>query len=138
MHQRAAKADFLLHAARELAARPASKRIETRRRQENIDARSPLGSALPEQAAEEIYVVEHAERRIEIAAQPLRHIGDTAVTGSAMRGIRYVSVKHRDLAGLDLAHPGDEAEQGGLADAVGPDHSHHAAGRNIEGEVVRS
>src|SRR5262249_31502178 len=100
------------------------------------DARSPLGSALPEQAAEEIDVVEHAERRIEIAAQPLRHISDTAVTRSAMCGIRHVSVEHRDLAGLDLAHPRDEAEQGGLADAVGADHSHHAACRNIEGEVV--
>src|SRR5262249_14332312 len=53
-----------------------------------------------------------------------------------MRGIRHVSVEHRDLAGLDLAHPGDEAEQGRLADAVGPDHSHHAIGRNFEGEVV--
>src|SRR5262247_1503260 len=136
VHQRAAEADFLLHAARELAARPASKRIETRRRQENIDARSPLGSALPEQAAEEVDVVEHAERRIEIAAQPLRHISDTTVTGSAMRGVCHVSVQHRDFAGLDLAHPGDEAEQGGLADAIGPDHSHHAAGGNIEGEVV--
>src|SRR5262249_56221980 len=69
-------------------------------------------------------------------AQPLRHISDTAVTRSAMRGIRHASVQHRDFAGLDLAHPGDEAEQGGLADAVGADHSHHAAGRNIEGEVV--
>src|SRR5262249_27853415 len=86
--------------------------------------------------AEEVEVVEHAQRRIEIAAQPLRHIGDTAVTRSAMRGIRHVAVQHRDFAGLDLAHPGDEAEQGGLADAVGPDHPHHAAGGNIEGEVV--
>src|SRR5262249_47433489 len=103
---------------------------------EHVDARSPLGPALPEQAAEEVDVVEHAERRIEIAAQPLRHIGDTAVTRSAMRGIRHVSVEDCDFAGLDLAHPGDEAEQGGLTDTVGPDHSHHAAGRNIEGEVV--
>src|SRR5262245_42800211 len=53
-----------------------------------------------------------------------------------MRGIRHVSVQHRDVAGLDLAHPGDEAEQGGLADAVGPDHPHHAIGGNIEGEIV--
>src|SRR5262245_62590132 len=106
MHQRAAEADFLLHAPRELAARPASKRIETCRRQELVDARSALGSALPEQAAEEVDVVEHAERRIEIAAQPLRHIGDTAVTRSAMGGNRHDSVEKRTYAGLDLAHPG--------------------------------
>src|SRR5262245_3882662 len=136
VHQRAAEADFLLHAARELAAWPAGKRIETCCRQELVDARSPLGSALPEQAAEEVDVVEHAESGIEIATKALRHVGDTAVTRSAMRGIRHASVEHRDVAGLDLAHPGDEAEQGGLADAVGPDHSHHAPGGNIEGEVV--
>src|SRR5262249_14050321 len=110
VHQRAAEADFLLHAARELAARPASKRIKTCRRKENIDARAGLPGRLAEQAAEEIDVVENAEHGIELAAQPLRHIGDTAVTGSAMRGIRHVSVEHRDFAGLDLAHPGDEAE----------------------------
>src|SRR5262249_3841861 len=96
----------------------------------------PLGPALPEQAAEEVDVVEHAERRIEIAAQSLWHIRDTAVTGSAMRGIRHVSVQHRDFAGFDLAHPGDESEQGGLADTIGADPSHHAIGMNIEGEVV--
>jgi hypothetical protein len=32
----------------------------------------PLGCTLPEQAAEEVDVVEDTERRIEIAAQPLR------------------------------------------------------------------
>src|SRR5262249_6678920 len=136
VHQRAAQADFLLHAARELAARPASKRIETCRRQENIDARAALRRRLTEQAAEEIDVVKNAERPIEIAAEPLRHVSDTAVTCSTMRNIGHVSVEHRDFAGLDLAHPGDEAEQGELADAVGPNHSHHAIGRNIEGEVV--
>ena len=77
-----------------------------------------------------------AERRIEIAAKPLRHVGDTAVTRPAMVLIRHVSVEHHDLAGLDLAHPGDEGEQGGLADAIGSDQSRHALGRNIEREVV--
>ena len=50
--------------------------------------------------------------------------------------IRHVSVEHHDFAGLNLAHAGDEGEQGGLADAIGPDQSRHALGRNIEGEVV--
>src|SRR5215831_8839500 len=136
MHQRAAQADFLLHAARELAARPASKRIETCCGQENVDARSPLGSALPEQAAEEIDVVEHAERRIEIAAQPLRHISDTAVTGSAMRGIRDVSIENGHLAALDLADAGHKPEQRRFANAIRPDHPDHAMGGNIERDVV--
>ena len=50
--------------------------------------------------------------------------------------VRHVSVEHHDLAGLNLAHAGDQGEQGGLADAVGPDQSRHALGRNIEGQVV--
>ena len=50
--------------------------------------------------------------------------------------VRHIAVEHHDLAGLNLAHPGDEGEQGGLADAVGPDHPHHAVGGNIEGQVV--
>jgi hypothetical protein len=49
---------------------------------------------------------------------------------------RHVPVEHDDLAGLDLAHAGDERQQGRLADAVGSDHSYHALGRNLEGEVV--
>ena len=136
VHQRAAEADFLLHAARELAAWSIRKRVEPGGFQELVDALAPLGCALPEQATEEVDVVEDAERRIEIAAKPLRHVGDAAVARPAMALVRHVAVEHHDLAGLNLAHPGDEGEQGGLADAVGPDHPHHAVGRNIEGQVV--
>ena len=136
VHQRAAEADFLLHAARELAAWSVRKRVEPRGFQKFVDARAPLGCALAEQAAEEVDVVKYAERWIEIAAQPLRHVGNAAVTCPAMMLIRHVSVEHHDFAGLYLAHPGDQGEQGGLADAIGPDHSHHTLGRNIEGQVI--
>ena len=113
-----------------------AKRVEPGGFQKLVDARVPLGRALPEQPAEEVDVVENAERRIEIAAKPLRHVGDAAVTRPAMVLVRHVSVEHHDFAGLNLAHPGDEGEQSGLADAVGPDQSRHALGGNIEGEVV--
>ena len=136
VHQRAAEADFLLHAARELAAWSIRKRVEPGGFQKLVDALAPLGRALAEQAAEEVDVVEHAERRIEIAAKPLRHVGNAAVARPAMVLVRHVSVEHHDLAGLNLAHPGDEGEQGGLADAIGPDQPRHALGRNIEGQVV--
>src|SRR6476620_1805487 len=53
-----------------------------------------------------------------------------------MAHIRHVAVYHHDPAGLNLAHPRDQGEQGGLADAIGPDHPHHAVGRNIEGQVI--
>src|SRR6476646_9435674 len=137
MHQRAAEADFLLHAARELAAWPISERVESRGFQQVVDARATLSRALTEQAAEEVDVVEHAQRRIEIAAQPLRHVGNAAVTRPAMVLIRHVAVEHNDFAGLNLAHASDKGEQGGLADAVGPNQSRHAPARNLEGEVVQ-
>ena len=92
--------------------------------------------ALAEQAAEEVDVVEHAERRVEIATQPLRHVGDAPVTRPAMVLIRHVAVEHRDFAGLNFAHPRNEAEQSGFADAVGPDQSRHAVGRNFEREII--
>jgi hypothetical protein len=136
VHQRAAETDLLLHAARQLAARPFCKRIEPGRRQELVDARTALGGALAEQAAEEIDVVEDAERRVEIAAKPLRHGGDAAVARPAMGSVRHVSVEDRNLAALDLAHARHKREQRGLADAVRPDHPDHAPSGNIEREVV--
>src|SRR5581483_6418122 len=65
MHQGAAETDLLLHAARELAARTVAERVKARGFQQLLDAGATLGHALAEQAAEEIDVVEHAERRIE-------------------------------------------------------------------------
>ena len=50
--------------------------------------------------------------------------------------IRHISIEHHYLAGLNLAHPGNQGEQSGLANAVGPDHSHHALRGNIECQVV--
>ena len=47
MHQRAAEADFLLHAARELAAWPISERVESRGFQQVVDARATLAAPWP-------------------------------------------------------------------------------------------
>src|SRR5208282_2073766 len=113
-----------------------SKRVKSRGFEKLVDARAPLGRALAEQTAEKVDVVENTERRIEIAAKPLRHVGDAAVTRPAMLLICHVSAERHDFAGLNLAHASDEGEQSGLADAVRPDHSRHAIGGNIEGEVV--
>jgi hypothetical protein len=88
-----------------LAARPLGERIEARRDQELVDARPPLGRALTEQATEKVDVVEDAERRIEIAAEALRHVGDPAVAGAAVGGIFHVAAEHVYGAVLDRANP---------------------------------
>ena len=86
---------------------------------------APLVGALPEQAAEKVDVLEHAQRRVEVAAETLRHIGDAAADLGEVADVADVLVEHRDLAGLDDLHTGDQPEQRRFADAVGPDHADH-------------
>ena len=76
--QRAAQTELLLHAAGELAGRPILERIERGGGQKLGDPGAALGSRLPEQPAEEVDILENAKRRIEIAAEALRHVGDAA------------------------------------------------------------
>ena len=68
--QRAAKAQLLLHAAGELAGRPGLELLHGGCGQELGDAGSPFLRALSEQAAEEIDVLEHAQRRIRSRPSP--------------------------------------------------------------------
>ena len=74
--QRAAERQLLLHAAGELAGGPLEERVEAGRAGQIVDARFPLRLPLAEQPADEVQVFEHAERRVEIAAEALRHVGD--------------------------------------------------------------
>ena len=86
--QRAAQAELLLHAARQLAGRAVGKRRQPGAGEQAASAgRAPR--RLAEQAAEEVDVLGHRERRVEVLAQSLRHVGDpradrVAVTGMAM------------------------------------------------------
>ena len=104
VHQRAAEADFLLHAARELAAGSIRKWVEPGGFQKLVDARVPFGRTLAKQPAEEVDVVEDAERRIEIATEPLGHVGNPAIARPPMALVRQVSVEDGNSAALDLAH----------------------------------
>ena len=97
---------------------------------------APFGFALSEQAAEEIDVLEHAQRRIEIAPEALRHVGDAAAHGAQAPDVGEIAAEHEDAALLDPAHARDEAEQRGFADAVGADHANHLAGGNVDADVV--
>src|SRR6185437_6969302 len=81
-------------------------------------------------------VLEHRERRVEIASEPLRHIGDAAANLLQVASIRNILVEDEHLALLDRSYPGDQREQGGFADAVRPDHTDHDAGWNVDADVV--
>jgi hypothetical protein len=91
---------------------------------------------LAEQAAEEVEVLGYGQGRVQVAPEALRHIGDARQARTAMLGIAHAATQGEDFAFLDPAHTGDQPEQGGLADAVRPDQPRHAAGGDIEGEVV--
>ncbi len=53
-----------------------------------------------------------------------------------MGRVRQIAVEHDNLAALDGAHAGNQRQQGGFADPVGPDHPHHLARRNFNRDVV--
>jgi hypothetical protein len=63
---------------------------------------------------------------IEVAREPLRHIGDALEYGVALRAPPQVPPQNLHLARLNPAHPGDDPEQGRFAHAVGPDQPAHA------------
>ena len=111
-------------------------RIEAGRARQIVDARLPLRLPLAEQPADEVHIFEHAERGVEIAAEALRHIGDARVGALPERLVLEVSIERPHLAGLDLAHAGDEPEQGRFADAVRADESGHPARGNGDRHVI--
>ena len=138
--QRAAQPELLLHPPRQLARRTVGKggqpgRIEQPPRM----GRARLGIE-PEQAAKEIDVFRNAERRIEIFAQPLRHIGDArqkrgARLAARARGDKIVA-KHAQIPGLRAPHPGDQPEQRRFAHPVGANQRHRFAARQVERDRI--
>ena len=132
MDQRAAQPQLLLHAAGQLARRTLAEGRHTGAAQQVVDASLAFGSVLTEQATEEIQVLEHRQRRVEVLAQALRHVGDMRADIAPMTGIGHVAVEHFDAAGLDLPRPGDQRQQAGLADAVRADQADHALRRQVQ------
>ena len=132
----AAEAELLLHPAGELSGGPRLEGFEAGRGEQVGDAGAPLALSLSEQPAVEVDILEDAERRVEIAAESLGHVGDARALRRAVASLRHVAAERENLAGLDPTHPRDEGEQGRFADAVRPDHPHHAPGRQAERHVV--
>ena len=98
---------------------------------------SRCGTRLPEQAAEELDILPDAQVRVEILAQALRHVGDARTDRGPMRRASHVAAEDENGAGLDPPRAGDQAQQRRLADAVWPDESDHAAGRDVDRDVVQ-
>ncbi len=98
--QRAAQAELLLHAAGELTGGAVEEGFQTRTARQFGDASAPFGMSLTKQAPEEFDVLRHRQRRIEILAQPLWHVGDARPDLTTMGGTTHVAVQHLKRAGL--------------------------------------
>src|SRR5262249_26194791 len=83
-----------------------------------------------------VNVLKAAERRIKIATEALRHVGDASDLRGAGRLVSHVAVKYCDAPLLDDPHARDQPQQSRLADTVRTDHTDHAVGRNINRNIV--
>ena len=85
----------------------------------------------------EVDIFKDAERRIEVAAEALGHVGNPANLGAPVCLVCHIAAEHNDAAFLNYANTGDETEQRGLAGGVRPNHSDHLAGGDIRGDIVK-
>ncbi|CAN0627283.1 protein of unknown function [Burkholderia multivorans] len=136
VHERAAQAELLLHPARQLARRPVRKRRKAGGIEKTLDACRARTRVEPEQTREEIDVLVHRERRVQIAPEPLRHEGDARQDRLALVAHTQVRAEHRHVALLDALHAGDDAEQRRLADAVRADQADRRVRRQRQRYVV--
>jgi hypothetical protein len=133
--ERAAQAELLLHAAGQLAGRPVQKREQAGGARQHFDAPCPLVAVVAEQAGEEVEVLGDRQRRVEVLAETLRHVGDARQDAPALAGVGQIDAEHLDAALLDGACAGHQRQQARLADAVRADQADHAAGRQVERHV---
>src|SRR5215471_5067080 len=136
MDKGAAEPKLLTHAARKLLGWTILERSKPRTLQQLGNALFPLDTGLTEQLTEENDVLFDAEIRIEIFAKSLRQIGDAHTNRSALPGVCHVSVEDHNLPGLNAAGARNDCQQGGLADAVGPDESYHAATWDFDRDTI--
>lgn len=108
MNQRAAQAEFLLHATGELARGPVHEVVKPGGLGQALAARGALFGALVEKSSKELQILDDTQVRIEVLAQPLRHIGDARPGPVAVGAVGHVAAEHRDTAGLDFPCPGDQ------------------------------
>ncbi len=132
MDERAAQAELLLHPTRQLAGGTVDEGSEAGGLRQLGNPPFAFGPGMAEQAGEEIDVFGHRERRVEVAAEALRHVGDARADAAAMPAAGHVAAQHLDAAGLQAARTCDQRQQARLADAIGADQSEDAASRQIE------
>ena len=134
----AAERQFLLHTAGELTGGAIGEGIEAGGGEQALDAGAPLGRLEAEETGVEVDVLGDRQGRVEVSAQPLRHVGDAVGVGVAGAAINLREAEDIDLARLEAADTGDQAEERRLADAVRADEGGRGAARQRQGDTRQS
>ena len=135
--QRAAQAQFLLHAARQLGRRAVGEGVEIGRLKQVGDPAVPFRPAFAEKAPEELHVLAHRKRRVEVPPQTLWHVGDTWADARPVAGARHVALQDLKPPFLKLAGPRNQRKQAGLPRPVRADQPDDAACRKIKRHPIK-
>lgn len=138
MNQRAAQPELLLHPAGEFPRRSFGEGKQPRDPHELVDPSTPTIVRLGVEPGEKVDVLVDRQGRIEIASEPLRHIGDAGRGLVAVRRRSHVAAQHIDRTALNAANPRDQAEQGRLADPIRADDGELAPGQNGQSQIAKS
>ena len=95
-----------------------------------------FGAGKAEQAAEEVDVLDHGERRVEVPSQPLRHVGDAGRCPVAVRGRGHVAAEHPDRSRPAPLDAGYQRQERRFADAVRADHGRRRSAGDGERNIV--
>jgi hypothetical protein len=131
-HQRAGEAELLLHAARELARGPGGEAAEVGHFHQPPIALAALAGGDAVQVGVEVEVLLHAQ--VVVQAEALGHVADAVL--HRLRVGRHVDAEHAQLAFIGAHQAGHQAQQRGLAGAVGADQRGEGAGGYFERHVV--
>ena len=126
MDQRAAQAQLLLHAARQLARRTFKERMKPGRAGQAINASGPVRTAEPEQFAEEVEILAHRKIMVQVPPQTLRHESNAPAHARAVAGIVHVATQTVHSARLQAFRAGDQPHQRGFSYTVGANQPDHA------------
>ncbi|MCY1419905.1 hypothetical protein D9M71_355080 [compost metagenome] len=96
--QRAAKAQLLLHAPRQLAGRALGKALQVGGLQQIGHALFTLTAAQPEQGGKKTDVLADRQFRVQVVAQPLRHERHFGVERRAMAALADRATQHLQLS----------------------------------------
>ena len=130
LDQRAGEAELLLHAAGERTGESSGEGLEPGERQQSREGFIPFSPDYRAQIGVEFEIFDH--RQILVEAETLGHIGDDAVQGSGVC-LRIVAT-NAEGAVVDQEQASDEAQECGLAGAVGPDQTCDLAGLDLSGQ----